>query len=140
MIVVIDTNVVLTMFKPSRANRPIFEAWVQGALRWAVSTDILLEYEETAARMAPPAYAALIFQVVDAVDAARANVLRVSPTFRFHVITADADDNKFADCAIVAEADLIITEDRHFDVLCGSGYKPQSVTPEAFIQRHLGGE
>jgi len=64
---------------------------------------------------------------------------RVSPGFRFHLITADPDDDKFADCAIAAEADYLITEDRHFDVLKTAGYKPQPITPEEFIRRHLGG-
>lgn len=71
---------------------------------------------------------------------ARDAILRVSPTFRFHLIGADADDDKFADCAIAAEADYIVTEDRHFDALRGSGYKPQPVTPEEFIRGHLRGE
>ena len=52
------------------------------------------------------------------------NVRRVEPAFRFHLITADPDDDKFADCAIAAEADFIITEDHHFEVMRGSGYKP----------------
>jgi predicted nucleic acid-binding protein len=69
----------------------------------------------------------------------RQNVNRVSSSFRFHLITSDADDNKFADCAIAAEADFIITADQHFDVLRGSGYKPRPVTPEEFIRLHLGG-
>ena len=51
MIVVIDTNVVLSMFKRGHPNRPIFDAWAADRLRWAVSTEILLEYGETAARM-----------------------------------------------------------------------------------------
>ncbi len=67
----------------------------------------------------------------------RGAILRVSPTFRFHLFAADADDDKFADCAIVAEADFIITEDRHFDALRGSGYKPQPGTPGEFIRGHL---
>ena len=55
----------------------------------------------------------------------------------FNLITADPDDNKFADCAIAAEADFIITADQHFEVMRGSGYKPQPVTPEEFIRLHL---
>ena len=140
MIVVIDTNVVLSMFKRGHPNRPIFDAWAAGGLRWAVSTEILLEYEETAARMTHPAYIALVFQTMHAVEAVRQNIHRVAPSFRFQLITGDADDNKFADCAIAAEADFIITEDQHFDAMRGSGHKPQPVTPEEFIRRHLGGE
>lgn len=32
-------------------------------------------------------------------------------------IEQDKDDNKFVDCAIVANAQYIVTEDRHFKVL-----------------------
>jgi predicted nucleic acid-binding protein len=74
---------------------------------------------------------------MDAVEAVRQNIHRVSPSFRFNLITADPDDNKFADCAIAAEADFIITADQHFEVMRGSGYKPQPVTPEEFIRLHL---
>jgi uncharacterized protein len=139
VIVVIDTNVVISMFKRGHPYRPIFDAWVAGQLRWAISAEILLEYEETAARMTHSAYVALVFQTMDAVETVRQNVDRVSPSFRFHLITHDADDNKFADCAIAAQADLIITADHHFDVLRGSGYKPQPVPPEEFIRLYLGG-
>lgn len=54
---VIDTNVVLSMFKRGHPHRPIFDAWAAGRLRSAMSTEILLEYEETAIHMkqaAPP--------------------------------------------------------------------------------------
>ena len=43
------------------------------------------------------------------------NVLRVDAQFRFHLITADKDDNKFVDCAIVANAEYIVTNDKHFN-------------------------
>jgi predicted nucleic acid-binding protein len=45
------------------------------------------------------------------------NVVFVHPTFRFNLITVDPDDNKFVDCAIVANADYIVSQDTHFDVL-----------------------
>ena len=47
--------------------------------------------------------------------------------------------NKFADCAIAAEADFIITADSDFNAMRGSGYKPQPITPEEFIRLHLSG-
>ena len=33
------------------------------------------------------------------------------------MITNDADDNKFVDCAIAANADYIVTNDKHFQIL-----------------------
>lgn len=43
----------------------------------------------------------------------RENVKRLTPHYRFHLITADQDDNKFVDCAIAANAEYIVTEDHH---------------------------
>jgi putative PIN family toxin of toxin-antitoxin system len=137
MIVVIDTNVVMTMFKKTHSNRPIFDAWAAGRLLWAVSTEILLEYEEVISRMSVPDYAALVLHTVETIDELRQNMLRITPTFHFRQIIKDPDDDKFVDCAIAAEADNIITSDHHFDALIGSGYKPQPITPEEFITRCL---
>ena len=45
------------------------------------------------------------------------NVEFIDPHFKFHLIEADNDDNKFVDCAIAANATFIVSEDKHFDVL-----------------------
>lgn len=37
--------------------------------------------------------------------------------YNLHLIIADVDDNKFVDCAFAANADFIITNDSHFNVL-----------------------
>ena len=54
--------------------------------------------------------------VVEAILRAN-NVFRVDAQFRFGLITADPDDNKFVDCAIVANAECVVTNDAHFEVL-----------------------
>jgi len=35
----------------------------------------------------------------------------------FGLITVDVDDNKFVDCAVAADAEYIVTNDKHFEVL-----------------------
>ena len=42
------------------------------------------------------------------------NVEHVNPTYRFNLIKADPDDNKFVDCAVIAGATYIVSNDRHF--------------------------
>lgn len=42
---------------------------------------------------------------------------KVEPTFFYHMITVDPDDNKFVDCAICGNAELLVSNDAHFDVL-----------------------
>ena len=59
---------------------------------------------------------ALAKYVVDAIlNAPHAEPITVY--FKWSLIAADPDDNKFADCAVSANADYIVTHDRHFKVL-----------------------
>lgn len=37
--------------------------------------------------------------------------------YKWQLIEADPDDNKFADVAIAANADYLVTNDQHFEVL-----------------------
>ena len=78
-----------------------------------VSNDILEEYEEIIASHVSPVAARIAIETILRAN----NVLRVDAQFRFGLIEADVDDNKFVDCAIVANADYIVTEDSHFNVL-----------------------
>jgi predicted nucleic acid-binding protein len=41
----------------------------------------------------------------------------VTPHFKFGLITADHDDDKFVDCAFAANATYIVSDDKHFDIL-----------------------
>ncbi len=50
MTVCIDTNVVLGMFGRNGPWLPVRQALIDGRLIWAVTTEILLEYDEVAAR------------------------------------------------------------------------------------------
>ena len=139
MVVCIDTNAALGMFGRAAPLLTMRLGLLAGKFRWAFSNEILLEYEEIAAREMGPAGVERMLRFIELAGRARGAILRISPTFRFHLIAADADDNKFADCAIAAEADFIVTADHHFNVMCGSGYKPQPIAPEEFIRRHLPG-
>lgn len=137
MTVCIDTNVVFGMFGRKVPWLPIRQALMDDRLVWAVSTEILLEYEEVAAREMGNAAAVQLLRFIELLEQTRGNVRQVNPTFRFQLITADPDDNKFTDCAITAAADYIVTEDRHFTPLATAGYHPQPITPAEFISKHL---
>ena len=45
------------------------------------------------------------------------NVELINPEFRWGLITADPDDNKFVDCAFAAGATYIVSDDSHFNIL-----------------------
>jgi uncharacterized protein len=114
MTVVIDTNVMNGMFVARHPHAAIRHAWHAGSFKWALSTDILQEYEEVLARMRGPAKAEEILSIVMSLGARLGTVVEISPSFFFRTISADRDDDKFADCAIAAHADYIVTSDRHF--------------------------
>lgn len=59
---------------------------------------------------ASPRVAYLFMQVI----ARSVNVIKKDPYFKFNLIEQDMDDNKFVDCAIVAGANYIVSEDVHF--------------------------
>lgn len=135
MIVVLDTNVVLQALKPRHDYSPIMDAWYSGRFVWGLSTDILMEYREVIVRQSGKARWTAMDNLLRLATTYRKNVLNVAPSFYFRTITADQDDDKFADCAITAHADWIVTEDSHFRALIGSGFKPQPIKPSDFITR-----
>jgi uncharacterized protein len=113
MRVAIDTNVILVLFGRNSRYRFLADALAQERYTLLVSTEIMLEYEEVLYRRQHPlqARAALIFLQ---------NAVRVQPVdifYRWNLIHADPDDNKFVDCAIAGNADAIVSEDAHFDAL-----------------------
>ena len=135
MTICLDTNVLVQARARSHSFYPILDAWVSGQYRIAVSTAILFEYEEVITRLSGKAAWLKFARLIDLVDLTNSGVLRVTPAYKFHVITCDVDDNQFCDCAIAADADYIITEDHHFLPLVNSGYKPQPVKPQEFLTR-----
>ena len=137
MTVCIDTNVLLQLFGKSRPYGQITDALQQGRLELAVSNEVLLEYEETLTQLSGRGRWQAVEPFLHGVSRLHENVLYVQPHFRFRVITADPDDNKFVDCAIAVEADFILTVDRHFNALDGSGYKPRPISPDEFVAKYL---
>ncbi|MEI6716092.1 MAG: putative toxin-antitoxin system toxin component, PIN family [Verrucomicrobiota bacterium] len=137
MVVCIDTNVILKAFARGSSFAPLFLAVGSGKLRIALSTSILLEYEEISQRTGGADFASKVMNFLSLVSQVHGTVLFAEPSFQFRIIHEDPDDNKFTDCAITADAEYVITEDADFLPLRTAGYKPQPITPTEFIARHL---
>jgi len=137
MMVVLDTNVVLQALNPRHEYACIMDEWYAGRFVWALSTDILMEYREVIVRHSGSSRWDAFDRLLRLAAIYRGNLHHISPSYYFRTITADRDDDKFADCAITAHADWIVTEDSHFNALIGSGFKPQPIKPSDFIARVL---
>ena len=111
--VVLDTNCLVQMLSVHSPYRSAWQAFRDGKYELCVTDDIVDEYEEIIERVAN---AAVAHNIVNAII--RSPYTRFfTPHFRFRLIEQDPDDNKFVDCAIVAGADYIVSEDAHFRVL-----------------------
>ena len=111
--VVLDTNCLLQAL-PSRS--PYHKIWTEvlaGRISLCVNTDILNEYEEI---LAGKTTREIAHNVVEAIARLHTTVYQ-EVYIHFGLIEADADDNKFVDCAVAADAEYIVTNDSHFNVL-----------------------
>ena len=111
--VVLDTNCLLQSISRRSAYYKVWEDCILGKYILCVSNEIIEEYEEIIASHMSSVAAQIAIEAILRAN----NVLRVDARFRFNLIKTDADDNKFVDCAIVANADYIVTEDSHFNIL-----------------------
>jgi putative PIN family toxin of toxin-antitoxin system len=137
MIVCLDTNTVIQALAEGHRFHPILDWWIAGRFTWAVSTEVLLEYEEVLTRLSGPARWRKLARLMDLAEVTTGSLLRVTPSFRFQIVTSDPDDNIFTDCAVTAGADCLVTEDRDFAALENAGYKPRPITPGEFIARFI---
>lgn len=137
MTVCLDTGVFLQMFGRKQPFHPILRALLDGRLMLAVSTEILLEYEEVTTRLSGATRWRDVAALLRTLAQLHGNVREMEPQFRFGVIVTDPDDNKFCDRAIAAGAEFVVTEDNHIDALKSAGYVTQPIKPEEFIRRHL---
>lgn len=103
MIVVIDTNVLLSAFR-SRvgAARQVVAAALLGRVRCAVSTALLLEYEEVLLRHGFPAD-----RVRPVLDGLASAALRVGVIWRFRPYSSDPDDDFLVEVAVAAGASIV---------------------------------
>jgi len=111
--IVLDTNCLLACISNSSKFHSVWTAFLNEEFYLCVSNEIMTEYEEILARKSSPNFADMIVHIILNSE----NVNFINPYYRFGLIPADPDDNKFVDCAIVANADYIVSQDTHFDIL-----------------------
>ena len=114
MNIVLDSNVILQVAFTQKPLKLVWDKLLDGSYTLCVTEDILYEYQE---------------KVIDCFHNEQlANMLintllncpyvkRIETFFRYNLIQADPDDNKFVDCALACNAKYIVTEDAHFDAL-----------------------
>ncbi len=113
MRVVLDTNCLIMAISARNKYHQVWQDFLDGKYVMCITNEIIEEYSEVISRNISPLLAEFVISTI----INRRNVVMKSPSFAFHLISADEDDNKFVDCAIVSNAKYIVTNDHHFDVL-----------------------
>ena len=113
MKIVLDTNCLLASLSRHSKYYPVWKGLQTGKFVLCLTNDILMEYEEiiglkTSAEVAKNVVALLLKSK---------NVEFVDAFFKWRLIEADHDDDKFVDCAFAANATYIVSDDKHLDVL-----------------------
>jgi uncharacterized protein len=113
MTVVIDCNVLVMCLSSHSRYHVIYKSLIHGKFNLPVTVDIMLEYEEIIQQKYSTKAAHSLISLLTELP----NVHHVRSSYKWQLITADPDDDKYCDCAIAGQANYIVTEDRHFDVL-----------------------
>ncbi len=111
--IVLDTNCLLQALPSKSEYHKVWTDVLEGTISLCVNTDILEEYEEVLARKTSPEIARNIVEAIVKLPSTYFQDTYV----HFELLAADSDDNKFVDCAVAANAEYIVTNDKHFNPL-----------------------
>ena len=111
--IVLDTNCLLMSLPKISPYRMIWDDFLKGKLTLCVTNEIVEEYLEILSQKTTPEIASNVVSVI----LSKSNVEFVTPYYKMHLIQADEDDNKFVDCAFIAGASCIVSNDAHFKSL-----------------------
>lgn len=98
---------------PRSKYHAVWESFVSGENRLCITNEIIEEYIEILQKLV--GYKVSEYIVKTIINSPFTEFF--TPYYHFELIKADPDDNKFVDCAIVAHARYVVTNDHHYDVL-----------------------
>ena len=131
MKVVIDSNIFIMCLNPASKYNSVFTELVKGSYTLAVSTDITFEYLEIFQQKFQHTKAEMMNRFLRESN----HVTNTDIYYYWSLISIDPDDNKYVDCAIAANADYIVTNDKHFNILKQVSFpKVDCVAVEEFME------
>jgi len=113
MRVILDSNVLLVSLPKLSKYRRIFDDFLNSSITLIISNEVITEYYEVISRFANDVVASNVLELL----LIRANVEKFEIYYNWKIITEDFDDNKFVDLAISSNADYLVTNDKHFNIL-----------------------
>lgn len=137
MKIVIDTNVLISGLITSGSPARVLDLWLSDKVVVCISSPIIEEYVAVLLR---PKFkrvgtAQERYEIVSGLVELD-NTKVVNPEFRLKVITEDPDDNMFLECALEAQAEVIVSGDEH--LLSQVEYEGIKILrPSELLQKHF---
>jgi len=113
MRVVLDTNILLVSIASKSKYRIIFDNILSEKIEVVVSTEILNEYAEVIENKTNEFVANNILEMLICLP----NVNFTTPFYKWNLIESDKDDNKFVDAYLCSNADILVSNDKHYTIL-----------------------
>ena len=110
---VIDTNVFIVSISEFSKYHWLYRLILDGRIQVCITNEILMEYEEMLNEKLGSETAASVIRTLLELE----NVFFITIYFKLGLINTDADDNKFVDCAFTSNADVLVSNDKHFRIL-----------------------
>ncbi|NDC43110.1 MAG: putative toxin-antitoxin system toxin component, PIN family [Chitinophagia bacterium] len=111
--IVLDTNCLLQSISRRSSNAIVIDKLLEGKYDLYLTNEIQLEYEEKMTEIFSIETAELILGALALTE----NVHKIDVHFQLNLISADADDNKFVDCAFAGNVHYLVSNDKHYDIL-----------------------
>jgi len=118
MKIVLDTNCLLPAVFPRSMYHWIWISFRRGDFILCYSNEIIEEYEELLSGLYP---IEITKSTIHLLLTSR-NVEKVIPYYKWNLIAADPEDNKFVDCALNGGADYLVSNDKHFNILAKTDF------------------
>ncbi len=113
VVVVVDTNCLLESINRKRPAYNLYLIFQELKFDWVISNEIYLEYREVLTKF----YSEDTAEYVLSRLLNSSNVIFQEAYFKWDLIQIDTSDNKFLDLGISSNADYLLTNDKHFNVL-----------------------
>ena len=113
MKVVIDTNCLIPSIPRHNSEYWLYESFRKKEFDWVISNEVMSEYYEKLASF----YSVYTANLVTDILLVSTNVIFAEPFYKWLLIDGDPDDNKFVDLCISSNANYLVTNDHHFDIL-----------------------
>lgn len=121
--IVLDVNILLSIISKKSPHRWIFDNIISGNIKLCISNDILHEYHEILLQKTNSEVANNLIKFISV----SSSTILADIFYNFNLITNDPDDNKYVDCYISSNASIILTNDKHFNILNSIEFPPIKV-------------